>query len=146
MADAAAHHRGWEAEGEQRPRSGERSISPAHRFSLWNFKSSGQSCWLSFFDFFFFSEAWRKVKVWGRLSDRNLSTFFPVCARIYLISQLPMEEGWTEGLLEIRFAYWPETVLRIQSPPLPSLAWFNHIKELLLVLSDERFRQKTSSV
>lgn len=98
-----------------------------------------------FLIFFFFSEAWRKVKVWGRLSDRNLSTFFPVCARIYLISQLPMEEGWTEGLLEIRFACWPETVLRIQSPPLPSLAWFNHIKELLLVLSDERFRQKTSS-
>lgn len=55
MTDAAAHHCAEELEEEQKPSSREELISPADGLYLQNFKSSGQSCLLSFsFSFFFF--------------------------------------------------------------------------------------------
>lgn len=55
MTDAAAHHCAEELDEEQKPSSREELISPADGLYLQNFKSSGQSCLLSFFFFFFTS-------------------------------------------------------------------------------------------
>lgn len=52
MTDAAAHHCAEELDEEQKPSSREELISPADGLYLQNFKSSGQSCLLSFFFFF----------------------------------------------------------------------------------------------